>query len=539
MGIDDAKARVVRIAARMRNIPLPMAIGGAAIVLAVLIVSAIQLGRPDYNVLFEGLSPTEGGSVIASLQKLGIPYHVDNNGAVISVPTEEVGRARLQLGPLGEPNRNDGADWTKLEDLPMTASQDSAGAIRLRATEASLEQDIMEISGAQKVRVMLAEPPDTPFLSDQPHPKASVVVVGAAQPDAALGSAIAHVVAAAVPGLAQESVVVATKGGAILYPSSPQQSIAGQLAIQTAIETAQEEKIRSLLTPMVGAGNYRVAVSANIDFDTKTIETDAYGPNSFPTTSDTKDEQRFGLDTAEGGIPGALSNQPPGPTTAQLNPAPEPPTLPPPAPGGAPRSPAEIEAATTLALAQVPHSVTKSQQQSFAIDHQKTVAQPAGWMVRDLSVAVVINQSVLPGTIDLRTVQAMLAASIAAPVDKIQVSTMQFVAPNSPVVLSVQQPILAVLLRVGLIILAAIAGIFGVIRPLLAWMKRLPANILVPTIGVAAGPAMGPDVEARIARDQEANVAMGAAVQKANELAQTVPAAIARVLQHWLDRADA
>jgi flagellar M-ring protein FliF len=529
MGFDDAKARATRLAASVRNAPLPVAFGAAALVLALAIVLAVQLSGPRYNVLFEGLSPSQGGAVLQGLQKLGIPYRIENDGAEIEVPADDIGRARLQLGSIGEPGPEDGAEWGKLEDLPMTASQDAARVTELRATEASLERSIMEISGARSVRVMLAEPKDTPFLADQPRAKASVVVAGAAQPDAALGAAIAKVVAAAVTGLAVESVVVATQGGAVLYPSSPQDSVASQLGIQSAIEAAQEGKIQSLLTPIFGVGNYRVAVSADVDFETKQVKTETYGPASYPTSSNTEDRQQFGQETAAIGIPGALSNQPPGPTTAPLNPAA--PAADAAAPAAAPpQTPAEIDAANQLALAKIPHSITKTQQQSFAVDHQEAVSQPAGWMVRGVSVAVAINQSALPASMRPEAIQAMIAASIAAPVGKIEVSAMQFLPPDSGAALSVEQAIPSVAIKGGLLALGVLAAIFGVVRPMLAWMKGLAmSRPTVPERPVA-------EIEDDEAAERRA--AARAMVRRANELAQTAPVAVAGVLQQWLDHAD-
>lgn len=526
MSIGKIKIYSNKIVSGIRGVPLPWALGAASVILAAMLIVTFELSNPQYNVLFEGLSPSRGGAVIAALQKLGIPYRLQNNGAEIQVPANDIGRARLQLADLGEPGREGGKDWGKLEKLPMTASQESARAIGLRAIESSIERSVMAVSAARRVRVMIAKPKDTPFLGDQPRVKASVVVVGAVEPDAALGAAIAKVVSAAVPGLAEKSVVIATQHGKILFPVSRHQDIVSQLAIQSAIESAEEAKIRSLLTPIFGAGNYRVAVSANVDFERKTIESDTYGPKSYPTYSETKYRKRVGSATAAIGIPGALSNQPPGSTTAPLNP-------PATAAAGAPQpqTKAVADTAAKIAIAKIPHSETKSTQNKFAIDHERTYAKPAGWVVHAFAVTVVINRSAFTTSIRRKTIRKMISASIAAPASTIDVSTLQFIPPSKAAILRVKQPIIGAALKAGLVVVGAIAGLFGLLLPLMRWIGRFQRSALVGESGIS--------VEEDRAEVDQSQIVIKQAVSKINDLAQSKPAALASVLEKWLDENDA
>ncbi len=321
MTLEEAKTFSRRLLERIKNIPLPLGLGMAAILAALLLLAAIGMSGPPYQVLYEGLTPQQGGDVIAELQKLGIPYQLDSAGAIIKVPLADLGKARLELASNDMPAQYMSRAWKSLENAPMTASEASIQALQLEAEQTSLEESIKRVSGARDAQVLIALPQDTPFLATQPKPKASVVLLGAPEEDESLGATVAHLVAGAIPGLALEDVVVATSGGRILYPASSTYDASQQLAIQQDVEAMQELKIRSLLAPIIGPENFRATVSANIEFGDAKITSISYGPHSYPVSANVEQARRVGNQTLPIGIPGALSNQPPGSTTAPLSPA--------------------------------------------------------------------------------------------------------------------------------------------------------------------------------------------------------------------------
>jgi flagellar M-ring protein FliF len=95
--------------------------------------------------------------------------------------------------------------------------------------------------------------------------------------------------------------------------------------------------------PIVGEGNVRAEATADVDFAQIEQAAETYKPNSPPAASAIRSQQSSETSGSAGsnnpnGIPGALSNQPPGTATAPLNggrpQAPPPagaPTAPPPA----------------------------------------------------------------------------------------------------------------------------------------------------------------------------------------------------------------
>ncbi len=289
---------------------------------AFVVVLALTLSGPPYVALYEGLSPEQGGAVVAQLQKLGIPYQLQAAGNIILVPAPQLAEARLQLGQAQVPENDSASGWDKLENAPMTTSDLAENALATRALEASLEQSIETMSGIQSAQVFLALPPDTAFLADQPKPTASVVIAaddGSAQ---AQGAAIAHLVAGAVPGLAAAQVTVETTGGVVVYPVNGTTNTGTQFQTIADVQNAASARIALLLTPLVGQGNFRTNVSANVDFTQTRIHQITYGPTQVITHQSSTQSNQTGSTDAAMGIPGALSNEPPAATTANAPPAP-------------------------------------------------------------------------------------------------------------------------------------------------------------------------------------------------------------------------
>ena len=92
------------------------------VAVAFAVVLALTLSGPPYVALYEGLTPEQGGAVVAQLQKLGIPYQLQAAGNIILVPAPQLAEARLQLGQAQVPENDSASGWDKLENAPMTTS---------------------------------------------------------------------------------------------------------------------------------------------------------------------------------------------------------------------------------------------------------------------------------------------------------------------------------------------------------------------------------------------------------------------------------
>jgi flagellar M-ring protein FliF len=483
---------------------------------AFVVVLALELSGPPYVALYEGLSPQQGGAVVAQLQKLGIPYQLQAAGNIILVPAPQLAEARLQLGQAQVPQSDSSSGWDKLESAPMTTSDLAENALATRALEASLEQSIDTMSGIQSAQVFLAVPPNTAFLADQPKPTASVVVTANDSGAQVQGAAIAGLVAGAVPGLASAQVTVETTDGVVIYPVSGTMNTGTQFQTIADVQNAASTRIAMLLTPLVGEGNFRTNVSADVDFTQMKIHQIIYGPTQVVTHQSSTQSDQTGSMNGPIGIPGALSNEPPSPTTADAPPAPNGNNA---ANAGAPPTPAP-----TPAPPPQPQSSHKELDQTYAVGQSDSDIVKPNWTVKSIAVSVVLNKAAL-GTVTAAQVQAAIAGAFAYPVT-VSVLAAPFkgsvALPGGGAFLQQAGPISSALLEV----IAALALLFGVALPGGRWLATISTRPFVRTAIAAPVP-----VPVAIEPVPPLPYEYIGLLEKAAEN----PAEIARLLQSWVE----
>jgi flagellar M-ring protein FliF len=288
-------------------------IAGAGLVVAIAAVALLWPWESSYSVLFAGLSGEEGGRAIAELQKLNIPYRITEGGRVILVPSEEVGRARLELAVRGVP-KAEGGEWALLDNERLGVSPFVEQVDYVRALETALARTIGQVDGVVAAQVKLALPKETDFLANSPRPSASVML--RLRPGLQLTTAqidgIAGFVAASVPGLARDQVTVIDQSGRVLNPDIKDglDQVPRQLAIARDVERRYEAAITDLLMPVLGRGNFRVSVDADLDFSKAREGSVTYG-DGHVLSQDESIHPQSADETPAIGIPGALSNRPP------------------------------------------------------------------------------------------------------------------------------------------------------------------------------------------------------------------------------------
>jgi len=87
------------------------------------------------------------------------------------------------------------------------------------------------------------------------------------------------------------------------------------------LEEDYTQRIEALLTPMIGAGRVRAQVVAQMDMSVSEQAREQYRPESQIVRSEQISEQVSRDGSAAGGVPGALTNQPPPAGVAQQPPA--------------------------------------------------------------------------------------------------------------------------------------------------------------------------------------------------------------------------
>jgi len=396
--------------------PKRLAIAGAgAMGLAVLYGIWAWANHTDYAVVYSGLSPQTGGAVIAVLQKEGTPFRLEQGGSTVEVPAADAAQVRLTLAEQGLPTQASSALWKHLQNEKLGTSSFVEHTTYLRALEASLGRDIESIHGVEKASVNLALPEHTPFLETMPKAKAGVTLY--LMPGVTLSSqqvfGITHLVASSIPGLSSADVTVVDQNGHALTAKTHGANASRILHLQNSVEAHYRKQILALLAPLVGgAQNIRVVVDARLDLAKGQRSSVTYGVGHVVTAALLSAHRKGNLDGGSFGIPGALSNQPPGAPLAPLT---------------APISSAPTALTLSEIKAMIPASQKSDQHFRYVIDKTVAFQKDAPWRLRDLSVSVLVNGTVLPSTTKATPVTAPTASTTstkgAAPSAKKKVTT--------------------------------------------------------------------------------------------------------------------
>lgn len=387
-----------RIAVSGHAIRSLLTLGGVAGAIALALWLVLWSQGPNYTQLYGALSPQDSLAVVEALTAADIPNRLDPSTGVVLVPADKVQDARLKLAAKGLPEGDGlGNEMLKHEDA-FGGSQFMETARYQLALETEIARTIVRVQGVQSARVHLALPKPSAFVRDRRRTSASVMLQlhSGIRLDQSRVAAIVHLVASSVPELDSENVTVVDQSGTLLSAPSTDDPLAAssrQLDYQRRIESGLEDRIETLLSPLVGDGRVRASVTVDLDFSATERTSEAFDPaQQIVRSEQTSSDQNAGGDLAQG-VPGALSNRPPD--TAQT-PAPQAaPAAAPPAPGATPpaavAAAAAAAAAAATAAAETPSSSRQQATRNYEIGRTVThVQQPSG-VVRRLSIAVLVD----------------------------------------------------------------------------------------------------------------------------------------------------
>jgi flagellar M-ring protein FliF len=359
-------------------------VAGIAAVVAVMVVFWLWSQKPDYRVLFSNFADKDGGAIVAELDKLNIPYKFSEGGSAIMIPAEQVHQVRLKLAAQGLP-KGGNIGFELLENQKFGVSQFVEQVNFQRGLEGELERSIQSISAVQAARIHLAIPKPSVFVREQQYPTASVLLNlhNGRRLDGQQVGAVVHLVASSVPNLSADHVTVVDQNGNLLSDNANKAKQNGldpeQMAYVENMQSNIARRVESIITPIVGAKNVHAEASAEIDFSNTEQANESYKPNSKPEDMAVRSAQNHESQNSSGSngaVPGAVSNQPPGESTA--------PVTTPAAQGGDENAPAAAPPAP-------PQNTQKDTTTNYELDKTISYVQQAKGGVKRLHVAVVVN----------------------------------------------------------------------------------------------------------------------------------------------------
>jgi flagellar M-ring protein FliF len=330
---------------------------GLAITLAAIIFFVKMISTPDYKPLMSGLEPADAQSISSQLTAKKIASIISPDGTTISVPSDQVDAARLEIASHDTPHSGrigfeifDKVSWGQTEFDEKVNYQ--------RALEGELERTIQTISNIKSARVHLVMASDSVFLDRTRGAKASVTLRlrrgNLSREDYA---AISRLVAGAVDELKPSDVVI--------IDADSNQSLAqggGAGAGSEGLEQDLTRRLIATLSPVVGAD--RIRASVNVEYETGSSEEnqEKYDPAVSAVLTMQHSEELTGPGAGASGVPGTTSN----------------------VPGAKPSVPA----------AKDPSQSSKTDNNTYGVNRTtRHVIEPAGG-IRRLTAAVVIDDAV-------------------------------------------------------------------------------------------------------------------------------------------------
>jgi flagellar M-ring protein FliF len=217
-----------------------------------------------------------------------------------------------------------GIPATSTDGFAMIRDQQSMGTSQFieqkryqLAIEEELAHSISSIQTVQSARVHLAVPKQSVFVRDRVEPTASVIlnVAQGRRLSEAQAQAVMHMVASSVPYLEPQNVSVVDQFGNLLANEQDSSGLGmsdKQLSYRNKLEKMYQQRIQSLLSPLVGANKLRAEVNADMDFTVQEMTQENFNPDTISIRSEQLTQGASGNSGVSGeGVPGALSNEPP------------------------------------------------------------------------------------------------------------------------------------------------------------------------------------------------------------------------------------
>ncbi|MEO9273556.1 flagellar basal-body MS-ring/collar protein FliF [Marinomonas sp. 5E14-1] len=363
------KLTVIRQLALMVGLAASIAIGLSAV---------LWSNGPEYKPVLSSITDYNADQIVELLSTNNIPFKLDENTGALLVESDFYHQARLKLAGSGIVSDNIVGMEIMDQEQSLGTSQFVETTRYRRGLEGELSRTITSLQSIKSARVHLAIPKESVFVRDTRKPSASVFLelYPGRRLDRSQVEAIVNLVASSISQLSDKDVTVVDQRGTLLTEKDvdSELSVAGkQFEYTRRVEDVLLQRVNNILGPVIGQGRFKAEVSADVDFTAIEKTDEQYNPDLLALRSEqTLRENRNGANTS--GIPGALTNQPPGavsiPEAVDENGAPI---------GGSNPANAQSREETT---------------RNFELDRSISYTKRQQGTVRRLSVAVVVDDLV-------------------------------------------------------------------------------------------------------------------------------------------------
>ena len=293
----------------------------AAVGISVMIFFMARPKTADMVLLYKDLSVLDAADVAETLKEMRIPHEISRGGTVISVPSQHLYEARMNLAREGLPR--DGTVGFEIFDKTSFGATDFTQKMNYRrALQGELTRTILQLEEIEAARVHIAIP-ESELYTDREKPTSASVLIKMKRGSVLTRGqveGIVRLVASSVEGLVSNNITIVDVEGNTLFAGEDSTQTGpmtlltmNQLEAKRLYEKDMERSIEGMLTQVLGQRKVVVRVNADIDFDHKEQNTETFQPlpSGYGVVREEariRDIKTSSSTTPSGGIPGTFSN---------------------------------------------------------------------------------------------------------------------------------------------------------------------------------------------------------------------------------------
>lgn len=317
--MDLVKAETINVPFQgMTALPIIRQLGlliGLAASIALGVAIVLWMKTPNFTALPGQISSETMSDVINVLERNNIRFNVDATSGTVMVDSAKINEAKLKLAAENlSPTSGYGFEIIE-KDQGFGTSSFLQTARYQRALEGELARTIASMRSIQSARVHLAVPKESAFIRNKREVSASVFIkmVPGHSIEKSQIAAITNLVASSITSLKSSQVTIVDDKGKLLSGAESEDMMGlttTQLNYTRNLEKTYVDRVERMLNPIVGEGNVRAQITADIDYTQIESTQESFNPDLPAVRSEQSSEEKT-QGATQGGIPGALTNEPP------------------------------------------------------------------------------------------------------------------------------------------------------------------------------------------------------------------------------------
>lgn len=268
----------------------------ATVVIGGFVALLLWANKPDYQVLFANLDSSDAARISEKLNEKQISFQLKEGGSAILVPDDMVYNLRLELASEGIPRGNN-IGFEIFDEMRFGTTEFVQKLRYQQALQGELARTIMQFDAIDQARVHIVTSGDSLFAEPEKPASASVVIrlnSGRTLDERQL-QGIINLVSAAVEGLEPENISVVDMAGGLLSRGHEKDDVGvltnAQFEYQRKFERSLENRIQTMLEPIVGVNKVVARVSAELDFGQINIIEEKFDPDNVVVRSEQRNKE--------------------------------------------------------------------------------------------------------------------------------------------------------------------------------------------------------------------------------------------------------